>query len=349
VPEESPEGALVAVTGGTGFIGTHLVRRLTRDGLRVRVLVPHEKHHTPAPLTDPAVELVPGDITDPDALDRLVAGARTVYHLAGYARAWAPKRREYTRVNVDGTIAVCRACRAHDVPMLLHVSTNLVEHGDDPSRILTEYQRTKLRAEELIRRRVEQGCAAVVVRPTRVFGPGLLTESNAVTRLIQLYRRGLLRLRLSDRGARGNYVYVEDLVDGMVRAAERGAVGAAYTLGGEDASFEEFLATLAAVTGRGGRVFALPLPVALGAARVAELAARVGLRPPITREWVSLYAIDWPSSSVDARRDLGYAPRSLREGIQETVRWLDSGADPWAFTGAGGRTAGAGHRVQGAG
>jgi farnesol dehydrogenase len=146
---------------------------------------------------------------------------------------------------------------------------------------------------------------------------------------VDLYLRGLFRVRLADGGARGNYAYVEDVVDGIVRAARHGQPGAVYTLGGENATFDEVLATLAAVTGRGNLVLALPLAVARGVGRLAEMAARFGIRPPITREWVSLFALDWPSSSDAAERDLGYTPRSLRDGIELTVRWLASGRDPW--------------------
>jgi nucleoside-diphosphate-sugar epimerase len=329
VPEPPHASKPVAITGGTGFIGSHLVRRLTGEGTRVRVLTRQPRAVVDDSLRHPSVALVHGETTDRDAVDRLVDGAGTVYHLAGCARAWVRDRHEYERVNVDGTRAVCGACEARDVPTLVHVSTNLVERGDDAGRIVTEYQRTKLRGEEVVRGYIERGRRAVVVRPSRVYGPGPLTESNAVTRIVDFYRRGLFRVRIADGGARGNYVFVEDVVDGIVRAARHGAPGAAYTLGGENATFDEVLATLAAVTGKGNLVLALPLAVARGIGRLAEMAARFGIRPPITPEWVSLFALDWPSSSEAAERELGYAPRSLRGGIELTVRWLAFGRDPW--------------------
>lgn len=329
MPEAPLAPTPVAVTGGTGFIGSHLVHRLIHHGARVRVLTRQPRSCVPRPLRHRSVELVQGDVTDADAVDRLVSGTGTVYHLAGCAVAWVRDRREYGRVNVHGTRTVCRACEAQGVPTLVHVSTNLVECGDDPSRIVTEYQRSKLHGEAAVRAYVERGRHAVIVRPSRVYGPGPLSESNAVTRIAHLYRRGLFRVRLADGGARGNYVYVADVVDGIVRAASRGSVGAAYTLGGENASVEELLMTLAAISGRGVRVVALPLAIARGIGRLAETAARFGMRPTITREWVSLLALDWPSSSEAAARALGYAPRGLREGMEITLRWLMDARDPW--------------------
>ncbi len=319
------------MTGGTGFIGSHLVHDLARAGMRVRVLTRRAPDLLPRPLRHPTVELLRGEITDREAVGRLADGAKVFYHLAGCARAWTRDPAEYEHVNVAGTGEVCSACETHAVPALVHVSTNLVECGDDKRRIVTEYQRTKLRGESVVRGYVERGHRAVVVRPSRVYGPGPLTESNAVTRIVDLYRRGLFRVRLADGGARGNYVHVDDVVEGMLRAAERGSSGMAYTLGGENASIAELLATVAVATGRHARVLALPLAVARGVATFAKMGTWFGFRPPITPEWVSLFALDWPSSSEAARRDLGYAPRSLRDGLEQTVRWLDSEEDAWHF------------------
>ena len=329
VPDASVTASPVAVTGGTGFLGTQLVRRLTSDGFHVRALTRRPRHVLPPPLHHSSVELIRGDITDGGPLERLVRGTAVVYHLAGCATAWARDRGEYHRVNAVGTAAVCRACELQHVPRLVHTSTNLVECGDAPDRLVTAYQRSKLLGERAVFDFHTRGGSPVVVRPTRVYGPGILSGANAVTRIVDLYRRGLFRVRLADRGARGNYAYVEDVVDGIVRAARHGQPGAAYTLGGENATFDEVLATLATVTGRGTLVLALPLAVARGIGRLAEMAARFGIRPPITREWVSLFALDWPSSSEAAERDLDYAPRSLRDGVELTVRWLASGRDPW--------------------
>ena len=317
------------MTGGTGFIGRHLVHRLVGEGAAVHFLTRRDR--IPDLLRHPSLKLIRGDITDREALARLVSGSEVVYHLAGCAKSWARDRAEFDRVNVDGTEALCQVCAEHGVPLLVHVSTNLVECGDDPLRIVTEYQRTKLGGEQAVRTYVERGHRAVVVRPSRVYGPGPLSESNSVTRVADLYRRGLFRVRLADRRARGNYVHVGDVVDGILRAAAHGQVGAAYTLGGEDATVEELLSTLAAITGRGDRVVALPLAVARAGARLAERASRFGIHPPITREWVSLLTLDWPSSSDAAARDLGYRPRSLMNGMESTLRWLASGRDPWHF------------------
>jgi nucleoside-diphosphate-sugar epimerase len=322
---------VVAVTGGTGFIGSHLVHRLATGGARVRALARRPAGELPAPLRLPGVELVRGDIEDADAVGRTVRGAGVVYHLAGCAKPWARDPSEYHRVNVVGTGLVCDAAAAGGVSRVVYASTNLVEPAEHGAQrpLLTDYQRTKAEAERVVQSHVARGLDAVIVRPGRVFGPGPLTPANSVTLLIDQYRRGLFRTRLADGDARANWVFVGDVVEGMLGAARAGGAGVAYTLGGANLSVRQFLGVVATVTGRPRVVVPLPIPLARAVAGIAEFAARLGGTPFITRDWVDLFARDWPSSSAPAERDLGYTPRPLRDGIAATVQWLEHGGDPW--------------------
>lgn len=262
---------------------------------------------------------------------RLVAGARRVFHLAGCARPWVRDPDEYVRVNVTGTEHVCSACADAGVEVLLHTSTNLVEASEPgtPKPLLTRYQHTKRHAETAVAAWRARGVPSVVVRPTRVFGPGPLTPANSSTLMIAQYRRGRFRVRLADGGARGNWVHVGDVVEGMLLAADPRHAGHTYTLGGDNASVPDLLAALDTILGRTRWVVPLPLPAARLVARLATFSATFGATPIITRDWVDLLSHDWPSSSAAARQDLGYRPRSLPDGLRHTVAWLASGGDPW--------------------
>lgn len=310
----------IAVTGGTGFIGSNLVRRLRAGGHPVRLLV--------RPGGDPEVVVtgvtpVPGDIRDAAAVRRLAGGAVTIYHLAGCARAWSRDPAEFHEVNVRGTRNVLDAARAAGAGRVVHVSTALVTGGED--QLLTEYQRTKRAAERVVGEYVSDGLDAVIVRPTRVYGPGPLTQSNSVTRAIDLYRRGILRVRLDDDDAVANYVYVDDVVEGMLLAGTRGAAGGRYTLDGENATFLRLLATVADVAGRHRRTVVLPEAAARGVAVVSEWLGRLGFEPLITRDWLELLQRDWPVPPDPAIRALGYTPRPLADGVRRTVHWLAAG------------------------
>lgn len=326
--ERSP---LILVTGGTGFIGEHLVARLLARGERVRVLsrriggsaVREEG-------TTGCLEIVHGDITDARAVERAVAGAHVVYHLAACARPWSPDPQEFDAVNVHGTAHVCRAARSQGVRRLVHVSTALVNTLSG-KQAATPYQRTKRDAEAIVQQFVAGGGDAVIVRPTRVYGPGRWNQANSVTKLIDLYRRGWFRFRIADGDARGNYVYVEDIVEGMILAAESGSAdrrvdGAmVYTLGGEDCTLPEFLDCIALACGKRRLVAPLPKVAARGFALAAEGLGHLGIPPVITRDWVDVLTQDRPASSDGARHELGYDPRGIVEGVRETVRWLEAG------------------------
>lgn len=303
---------MIAVTGGTGFIGSHLVHTLLTRGESVRVLARPRK----VPLATSGAEIVWGDVGDAAALEALMTGADLVFHLAACARDWSTDPSEFAEVNVEGTRRVLAAARAAGVRRVVHVSTELVD-GE-----ITQYQRTKRGGEQLVQEYLAAGGEAVIVRPTRVYGPGPLTRANSVTRVIAAYRRGTFRVRLADGGARANYVYVHDVVDGLLRAAERGARGRAYLLGDENLTIPELLNLVAQATGRRYAVIALPGLVARTLGRVCELGGRLGIEPLITRDWVELLLTDRPQSSQPAQAELGYRPRGAREGVAATVAWL---------------------------
>lgn len=302
---------MIAVTGATGFIGSHLVRALVERGDVVRVLV------RPRPGRGRLVpDVVYGDLRDAAAVTRLLPGAETVFHLAACARAWTRDPREFEAVNVEGTRNLLNAARAAGVQRVIHVSTELVD-GDE-----TLYQRTKRAAEGSVQDYVSGGGDAVIVRPTRVYGPGPLNPANSVTRVIAAYRKGMFRVRLADRGARANYVHVDDVVDGMLKAAQCGSRGAAYLLGGENLTLPELLELVAHASGKRHAVIALPAGMAGAFAWACEMGGRLGIAPLITRDWVRLLTQDRPQSWERAQAELGYHPLPARQRIAETVAWL---------------------------
>ena len=327
------------VTGGTGFIGSHLIDELTQRGARVRVLARGrapilEMHHD-------RLEVTWGDIRDRNAVLRALRDAEVVYHLAGYAKAWARRASKFHSINAEGTANVCDAAKRNGVRRIVHMSTALLAPPEEPDLTvdyeLTTYQRSKAQAERIVSDYVSGGGSAVIVRASRTYGPGPLNQSNSVTRLIDLYSRGLFRFRIHDRNARANYVHVRDVVAGLIAAAERGADGAAYVLGGENRTMPQVLDDITSVTGRRSRVFALPRGASKTVALGCELAALLGFEPLITPEWVDLLCVDWPVSSNEAMSEVGYQPRPWVQGVKDTLAWLEAGRPSLVGMGAGGR------------
>lgn len=331
-PMVSLQGPLL-VTGGTGFIGTHLVARLL--AVQTGVVRVFARSTTPFAEPEQRVELFTGDLRDEHAVHDAVRGVRLVFHLAACARAWVRDPREFFDVNVAGTRHLLRAVAQVGVERLVHVSTALVAAPPEapPQAVrMTAYQRSKLEAEQVIDEFLQRGMDVVVARPTRVFGPGPLNQANSVTRMVDLYLRGLFRVRIADGDALANYVSVEDVADGLLRVAQLGRTGACYALGGQDATLTQFLDMVARSAGVRRTVFALPRKPARLISQLSTLAARIAGEPIITPEWVDLLSLSWPVSSEHARHDCGYQPRGLEERVAETVTWLRAGRPAPAHT-----------------
>ena len=316
----------VLVTGATGFIGSQLVRRLVDEGARVRILVRHPDSIDPGIRT--RTELVEGDLRDPTLPRMLMPGVKTVLHLAAYARPWSRQPSLFTEINVNAVERLLEAARAAGVERVVHVSTDLTLRAGQPPPpggslpLGTPYSETKLAGDRLVESYAAAGYGAVIVHPTRVYGPGPLTEANALSKIIALYLRGRFRFRFDDRDVLANYVHVADVVEGIRLAAQRGRSGEHYVLGGENLSFRQFLEYVADISGIRHRVIALPRPAALAVGYAAVLYGRLGGTALIAPEWVRRFLADWRVESDADRRDFGYAPRPARERLAETIAWI---------------------------
>ena len=323
----------VLVTGATGFLGTALVAELVRSGAAVRALSRRQSDRTGL---GEQVTFAAGDILDPDSLRRAVAGCSQVFHLAAYARNWAPSPEVFHAHNVQGLRNVLDAAQAAGVERVVWTST-IVTLGPTPAgavgdetlkqgasrRFFTDYEATKATAEEEALQRAAAGFPLVIVNPTRAYGPGKLTEGNSLSRLIDLYQRGRMPFLLAGGVNVGNYAFVDDLARGHRLAMERGRPGERYILGGENASLRQFFALVDAASGRRHAKINLPAGAARLWARAQELAAkRLGIYPQITPGWVDTFLADWAFTSAKAERELGYRVTPLAEGIRLTCDWL---------------------------
>ena len=320
------------VTGGTGFVGSHLVEELARRGYRVRAL----QRRDPKWLAETTAEPVVGDLGDADALRRGVEGAALVAHVAGLTRA--RDQEALDRANVEGTRAVLRAVRQSaeatgEAPRVL-VTSSLEALGPnaigpdgvpvpavetDPLRPITMYGGSKARMEDAVRDEFAD-LGAVVIRPPAVYGP----READLYEMVKGAARGLFAVVGRDDVPRLSLVHVGDLVRGMADLAEaEGAAGETYFVGTRGYAWAEVRAAVEGAVGR--RTLKLSVPgAAIGAVgALAERAgALVGTLPPLTRDKAEAARHAWVCSSEKARAAVGYAPAvPLGEGMVETVGW----------------------------
>jgi dihydroflavonol-4-reductase len=339
----------VLVTGGSGFVGRHLVSALVARGARVRILDVRPPKDLP-----PEVQYTRGSACDPRTVDAALAGVAEVYHLAALPGMWAAKRQDFDIANRLATKVLLAAARKHAVARFLHCSTEsiLLGRATSENEVNEEvetrademaglYTRSKKAAEELALRAAAEGAPVVIANPTMPIGPHdyALTPPTAMIqyfmhRPIQLYVDAVL-----------NIVDVRDVAAGLILVMQRGRIGERYILGGQNVRLRHLLAIISDLTGRKTLRARLPMPVATATAAIMEFIAERTNRPPAaTVEGVEIARRSRPLSSDKARAELGYEARSLRDALADTVRWLQHGPEvrrqPFALNSARGRSAG---------
>lgn len=322
----------IFVSGATGFIGSRLALRLAEQGHTVHAL--YRSAHKAAVIQHPNIHLFRGDILDPASLDAAMAGCQQAYHVAAFARVWEKDPAIIYRQNIAGAAFVVQAATKAGAEKIVLTSTagtlgpsgaGVVDESAQPERYFIDYESSKAIMEQMAQAFAQSGLHVVLVNPTRVYGPGVMSESNAVTKMMASYREGKWRIIPGNGKSVGNYVYVDDVVEGHILAMEKGRPGERYILGGENASYNEFFALLAELVGKRYAMLKLPVPIMLGVSSFLLLLAQLfGIRPAITPALARKYAQDFRVSSAKAIEELGYQPLSLREGMKRTLEALSS-------------------------
>jgi NAD+-dependent farnesol dehydrogenase len=321
----------VFVSGATGFIGLNLCHLLAGKGFRVHALYRSEKKAQL--LKHPNIIPFKGTITNTGSLERAMENCSEAYHLAALARPWVKNKDDYDKINTDAAGKVFETARKKGIQKLVFTSTagTLGPSFDQPVNentqrnypFFNDYERTKFQAEEIAKDYSIRGFPIVIVNPTRVYGPGLLSESNAVTKMIRLYTQGKMRFIPGDGQSIGNYVFIDDVALGHYLAMKRGRAGERYILSGDNVSYLVFFDTLAQITGKNLRQIRLPIWLMMAASGIMLYrAAMTGIKPPITPEWVRKYNFNWKLSGEKAVKELDYRITPLHEGVKKTLEWL---------------------------
>jgi NAD+-dependent farnesol dehydrogenase len=319
------------LTGASGFIGNALAHRLAGQGHKVYALYRNEAKR--GLLQHENIVPVKGDIDDLGALSGLPERLDGIFHLAAFVSVWPPDPQRYFRLNTSIIPDLLEIGKRYSVRRIVFTSSAGVlgpslsgEVLDEDSCRVTsffnDYESSKFVAEERFLSLDSGGIERVILQPTRVYGPGLMSESNAVTRMILQHARGKWRLIPGDGSKVGNYVYIDAVLDAHVAAMERPDIRNRYVIGGENLSFNEFFQILSSIHGRSYYMLRLPLGVLLFAAHLMQFLGRLNLiRPRLTPPWVRKYLHDHRLSPARAERDLGMPLISFREGAYRTLLW----------------------------
>lgn len=320
------------VTGATGFIGNRLVEQLLKLGNEVHVLA--RSKEKVSQLYGDKVTFFEGDLLDLFVIYDATRNCDAVFHLAAFANIWSKDKMLAYKTNVVGTKNILEAALQNKIKRVVFTSSAAVlphsENGEEidensvlPKKYTTDYERTKFQAEQLCIEYCKKGLEVVIVNPPRIFGPGLLNKSNSVTILIKKYIAGKWRIIPGTGNSIGNYVFIDDVVNGHILALQSGISGEKYILGGTNISFNGFFDLLSTVSGKNYKLFHLPFSIILGFSKLEFfLAETIGKKPLITPPWAKKYLQNRPVSSKKAVNYVNYSTTPLNEGFRKTIEWL---------------------------
>jgi nucleoside-diphosphate-sugar epimerase len=319
----------VLITGGGGFMGSHLVESQLAQGHLVRTVDLHTDRlaHT---ADHPGLQIVVGDICDAGLVERLVEGIDLVYHLASAHLDVSLSNDRYRQVNVDATLSLLKAAHRAGVSRVVHCSSvgviGDVSHppADESSRCQPTniYEQTKLAGElAALRYAAETGLDVVVARPAWVYGP----RCPRTQKLFRTIRKGRFPFFGNGRTLR-HPIYISDAVQGLELCAEiDGVTGQVYILAGNAPVSVRVLVDMIAEV-EGVRRPALRLPIFLGkmGGYAVELAFKpLGRQPPFSQRSLDFFTKGNAYDIGKARRELGFQSQvDLRDGLVETAHWL---------------------------
>ncbi|HZP22639.1 MAG TPA: hopanoid-associated sugar epimerase [Terriglobales bacterium] len=318
------------VTGATGFLGSHVARRLLARGADLRLLVrPTSRLDN---IADLAAERVSGDLRDADSLRRGMAGCEFVFHVAADYRLWARDRHELYQSNVEGTRNILQAARDSGVRRVIYTSSvatmGFGKHSgltDENSPValadmIGDYKRSKFLAEQLVVEAGRGGQNVVMVNPTTPVGERDIKPTPSGQIIVDFLRRKFPAY--VDTGL--NLVDVVDCAEGHLLAMEKARPGERYVLGGENLTLKQILDRLAAITGLPSPKLKLPYAVALatGVADTVVTGKILRREPRVTIDAVRMGRKKMFVSSAKAERELGWRARPVEDALQRAVDWF---------------------------
>jgi len=317
------------VTGATGFIGSHIAKKLVEKGEHVKVLL--RKSSKTTNIDDIDVERVYGDVIDVNSINEALKGCDTLYHTAGVASFRKEDYQKMEDINIGGTFNILNEALKVGVKKVVHTSSIAAVGVDSNGGIANEdseyqldylgvkYLDTKHRGEQIALDFASKGLPLVVVNPSTVIGTGDIYLSSTAF-ILWFYKKkfpGYMDGTL-------NMVDVEDVADGHILAAEKGRIGERYILGNENFTLLELFKLLEEVTGIPRPKMKIPYFMALASGYLVERVLGMSFPNYSTMDLdsVKLSRLRWHFDSSKAINELGYYPGDIRECVKKTLTWF---------------------------
>lgn len=319
----------VFVTGGTGFVGAHIVKKLVAQGEHVTVLI--RPGSSIALIAGLPIKFVAGNLLEENSLVPHLQGIEVLYHVAADYRLWSYNPSEIYRANVDGTRNILQAALSNGVRRVVYTSTvgclGLPKDGSSGDEntpvcrdeLIGHYKKSKYDAELVALDYVRKGLDVVIVSPSTPVGPGDI-KPTPTGKIILDYLNGKMCAYV-DTGL--NLIAVEDVADGHLLAAQKGRMGEKYILGNKNLALREVLNILAGITGRTPPKLRIPHSIAIAAAMCSSGYAKfLGKEPGIPIEGALMARKKMFFTAEKALRALGLPQSSVEDALARSVDWF---------------------------
>ena len=320
--------ANILITGGTGFIGVPLVKKLNSLGHNLKLLIRESSDITPFEDLN-NIEYITGNIQDIDSLNQAVNNIDIIYHLAAYTRMWAKDKTIIEDTNIKGTeniakIALEKKIRFLYISSFIALGATPIDPVDETYEsedgLYLDYAKTKFQAKKLIKEYLNKGLNATIFYPGIVYGPGDFNIFGQT--ILDITARKFLGCPGKGDNI-GNFVYVNDIIDGIVSVIDRNDLkGEHFILGGVNVKFRDWMDLIAEIAGNKKNPRHFPMSFGTMYALFCELKTKMTKKMPyINRPTVKMINHNWSYSSEKAIEKLGYKITPLREGLEQTIKW----------------------------
>lgn len=318
----------ILITGGTGFIGIPLVKKLQSLGHNLKLLIRESSNTTPFEGLK-NIKYINGDVRDNEILYKAAENINLIYHLAAYTKMWAKDKSIIEDTNVKGTENIAQIALEKNI-RLIYISSFIALGGTpiDPvdetyeseDGLYLDYAKTKFQAKKLIKDLINKNLNATIFYPGITYGPGDFNIFGQI--ILDITARKFLGCPGKGDNI-GSFVYVNDIVDGVVSVIDRNDLkGEDFILGGINVKFKDWLDLIAEIAGNKKNPRHFPMSFAKLYALLCELKTKLTKKMPYTnRSTVKMINHNWSYSSEKAIEKLGYKITPLREGLEETIKW----------------------------
>ena len=323
----------IFLTGATGYVGAHLVNRLVKEGHHLHLLVRSPEKNPQ--LNSKQLTVFEGNIFQKEVIKKAMIGCDCIFHLAACTSIWLKNEEDYFNINVNGTNNILDVAYELKIKKTVITSTAGVygpsidgtvnENTKREIGYFNNYEKSKAISEEHIKRYVvEKNMDIIIVNPTRIYGPFLQGDSFSFTLLIEKYVSGNWKFIPGNGEKIGNYIFIDDVIEGHIQALNVGKKGESYLLAGINCSYNEFFNQLKETSNLDYKLFYTPIWVQLIYGYIQLFKAVVfKANPSVVPKWIKRGNYNWEVSSKKMNEMLNVKITSLDEGMKKTISWLN--------------------------